>query len=53
MVFKLIALAHELLQRYQDGDASEWKESRAAETNWCSNNSETSLLLYLFILKSA
>jgi len=51
MVFKLIALAHELLQPYQDGDANEWKESRTCETDWCANNSETSLQLYLFILK--
>ena len=36
VVFKLRALARELLQRYQNGDASEWKESRASETNWCS-----------------
>jgi len=53
VVFKLIALAHELLQPYQDGDPNEWKESRIPETGWCASNSETSLQLYLFILKLA
>lgn len=33
LIVRLLALAHELLQHYHDGDVNEWKESGALETN--------------------
>lgn len=51
MVFKLTALAHELLQCYQLEDASERKESRASVTNWCSDNSNFSVARPVFFNK--
>lgn len=33
LIVRLLALAHELLQHYHDGDVNEWKESGPPETN--------------------
>lgn len=49
MVFKLMALEHELLKCYKLEDASEWKESRASVSNWCSDNSNFSVALPVFL----